>query len=601
MLLNIGPKTIVAWLLGLTVVWLSSRNSAPAAEQPNTIRNDCERTVRRRPLRLLVDEYHHKARPEGISQGLSLRPDAWANSYHYSTDANATPNGLFVLKQVLADDFRTEISTSPIDANLSDRADAFMLVCPKKAEAGNPHPVTQADAEHLEAFVAQGGILILVHNSANYQRTVTSDFAGMNLIAGKFGLKFDFTSTRILMIPIASDHPVFSGPRWYLFGGGSTVSVEPSARPRATILLESINPEVAGPVAVRVRYGKGSVLALGDAGSLGNPSLLRGRIGQFETCRQMFHCLLPEGPLPAYGWREGMEVEVKLWHETATAGYPEKLRILNLPLDSAAQTQMVKPRPIDLEAAAKEPGGDTSAAAMAEKAKKFRFALVRARWHAQYRLRIGPNDGRAFAATWIGEKGQQIRARLTPRGQFLDAAPGGVELAPWRWALLGEVVLAPLDPQAQPGNSWTCPASALLPQVQLHPAPILRRATASFHLEGCTTFRGRKCFVVTKTVRADLSGIEPQELVEPEYADYFGSQTVRIREGGQVSLATTWVDASTKLPLRTELLVSTGLVWTDRDMEDAFLSDHDWVTHENRSEHILYGTFGRKLVAEFKY
>ncbi len=420
----------------------------------------------------------------------------------------------------------------------------------------------------------------------------------MNAIAGKFGLKFDANSTSIMMVPIAADNPVFSGVRSYLFGGGTTISVKPSARSHATVLLESINPEVPGALAVRVLHGKGAVLARGDAGSLGNPDILRGRIGQFEACRQMFHSLLPEGPLPAYGWREGMEVKVKLWHELGTAGYPEKPRLLDLPLDPAAQALGVKPRVMDLQAAASQSDATVSAA---EKADKMRFALVRARWEIQCRLRIGSSDGRAFAATWVGPKGHEISTRLTPRGQFLDSSPADGELAPWRWALLGEVVPAPLDPQAQSGDRWTCPALAPLPHAQLRPAPILRQADALYRFEGSAKYRNRPCFLVTKSIRVDLRGLEPQELVDREYADYFGAHSVRFREGGQVCFVKIWIDAETRLPLRTELSASTGLVWTDRTMEDMFLSDHDWVTTEHRTERISYGTYGRKLVAEFEY
>ncbi|MEA1951870.1 MAG: hypothetical protein U9N87_10825, partial [Planctomycetota bacterium] len=173
---------------------------------------------------------------------------------------------------------------------------------------------------------------------------------------------------------------------------------------------------------------------------------------------------------------------------------------------------------MDLQAS----GNPASVAAAAEKAQKMRFALIRARWNTRCRLRVGRSDGRTFAATWTGEKGQEINTRLTPRGQFLDASPGDGELTPWRWALLGEVVLAPLDPEAQSGDRWTSLAFALLAHLQLHPAPIVRQATASFQMEDCVTFRGRPYFVVTKVVRMDLRGVESQELVDREYADYFG-------------------------------------------------------------------------------
>ncbi len=92
----------------------------------------------------------------GVGMICLVLTDAWAKTYHYATDATATPNGFFVLTRALADDFRMEISTQPITPGLGD----------------------PADAEHLEDFVAEGGILILIHNSVADHETDNLDTRG---------------------------------------------------------------------------------------------------------------------------------------------------------------------------------------------------------------------------------------------------------------------------------------------------------------------------------------------------------------------------------------------------------------------------------------
>ena len=229
----------------------------------------------RRPLRMVVDEYHQFARPDSFSHGFSLNPDERELIYHYATDAIGIVNGLFVLKQLISPDFTTEVSVDPIGPDLARQADAFMIICPPKAQKGGPPTLTSADADHLEAFVAQGGMLVLVYNSVDDPQKDGFDFNGMNRVARRFGLEFLTTMTRTLLIPIARDHPVFFGARGIIYGNGTTIKVHPQPDTQHDILLESNNPDVTGTVAVRSRFKRGTVLALGDAGTLGNTHAFR--------------------------------------------------------------------------------------------------------------------------------------------------------------------------------------------------------------------------------------------------------------------------------------------------------------------------------------
>jgi hypothetical protein len=561
---------------------------------------------RRQPLRLLFDEYHHFPRSAQFSQGFSLDPEAFERTYFYAADATGHPNGLFALTQVLRRDFRTASSTEPIGPDLADRADAYMLICPERGAVGNPHPITAADAAHLEAFVRSGGILILVHNSVADPQRDSLDLAGMNLVASRFGLEFLAKTTRTISIPIPRDHPVFFGVRGILYGNGTTIRVHPQADARATVLLESSNPEVPGAVAVRVRFDGGTVLALGDAGTLGNGNMARDDVGQPDAVAQLFHCLLPDGPLPAYGWKEGLKLQVRLRDEMAASAYPEVLRCLDLPLDAAARVLIRMPRALDVQSARPDKSSPAETAKpAAETAKsdaemhKNRFLLARASWDLDAELEIQAFDGRTFAACWAGPDGAELACRLTPRGELLDPAAEAGELDSWRWALLNEVFVNPLDGYAQPGDEWDSPVMMALPQAQLQQVSTTHRATGHFRFEGRQSCRGRSCFLISKSVDLPLDDVRPQDLVAPQYAANFDQMNVQFRVGRQTCVVKTWVDEVTRLPVKTVARWSAVFWWTDRSADDQFISDHDHVSYEHRLEQRRVMTIGRLLVAEF--
>ena len=554
---------------------------------------------RHRPLRLLVDEYHQFPRSDSFSQGFSLTQDEQDVTYFYATDATGHVNGLFMLKQIIRPYFDVRISRDPIGPDLSQRADAYMIICPPKP-AGDVPKLTPADADHLETFVANGGILILVYNTVFSPETDTFDFEGMNCLAQRFGLAFLPTATRTLMIPIARDHPVLFGTRGIIYGAGCTIDIREQSNTKTTVLLESSDPDVPGPIAVRARHKQGTVLAFGDAGTLGNAHAVREDVGQARAVRQLFHCLRPDGPLPAYGWKENMNIAVRLRHELAISGSPKGMRLLDLPLDPAGKSLTITFRELDLQAARDDDSNEPTEEESASKPEEATYRLARASWDLQARLEIGKYDGRAFSARWVGPDTAELACRLTPRGEVLDASLDAGGLGNWRWALMNEIIVAPLDAAAQPGDDWDSAVMTPLPNAQLRPAPNPRQATGLFRFEGREQCRGRPCYVITKTVSLPLDDLRPQDLVNPEHADYFDPTKVRLRNAGQTCVTRTWIDEITKLPVRTELRGTTPFWWTDSREEDSFISDHDHRILEDHKETRRAAIMGRLLIADFE-
>jgi hypothetical protein len=294
-----------------------------------------------------------------------------------------------------------------------------------------------------------------------------------------------------------------------------------------------------------------------------------------------------------------MKITVHLKHELATSGRPKRLRLLDLPLDPAARSTAGGLRELDRQAAQAEVSDETPKEETTPALQEPAVIFARASWELQARLEIGQTDGRAFSARWVGPDDAELTCRLTPRGEVLDASLHKGDLADWRWALTNEVIVSPLNAAARPGDDWSSPVMTPLPNAQLRAAPNLRQTTGRFRFEGREQCRGRSCYLISKAVAMPLDDLRPQDLVNPEYADYFDQTKVRFRHAAQTCVTRTWIDEVTGLPVRTELRASTQFWWADKREEDSFISDHDHGVLEDRKERRRVSIVGRLLVADF--
>jgi hypothetical protein len=545
------------------------------------------------PLALLFDDYYQRPGPVSFAPGVAQQADDQKLTNRYLPDATAIPNGTFVFSRLIARDYRVKISHAPISAELLRTADAYMMVCPIRPANGGRAAITVKEADVLESFVADGGILILVFNSVAGPADEDIDLQGINLIAHRFGLRFAAKVTETLLIPIARDNPVFSGPSNMIYGNGTIIENEGGRAAGATVLLASCNPKVPGPVAVRVRYKKGTLLALGDGGTLGNAHSLRTETDQAEVLRQMMHSLLPEGPMPEYGWHSGLRLKVKLRHQQIVSGYPDELRLFDLPRDRSNAYVEARVTTLDRQSAP----GVKEAQPTVERG----FGCAVAEWRAQAVLSITQPDGPAFDAVWSDDGGQDIHCRVTPRGDFIDVGPEATALASWRWALTSAVVLSPLDPVAQVGDEWRRKIMMPLPHAQLAQAPRLREGIGTYTFEGSEDYNGKACFVFSMTSDSLALELMPQDLVDPAYADYFNQRAIRFTSGAQLIYVKTWIDQTSRLPVKTEFKSSSSFWWSDEKQPDFFISSHTTKRiYEDVKETRHVVTFGRLLTAEFE-
>jgi len=544
------------------------------------------------PGRLLFDDYYQHSRDEVLYPQGVARGDAELRKLtnFYSPDATAIPNGTFVFAQLIADKFKVETSREPLSEELLESAAAYLLACPVRESHGGRADLTEADAAVLERFVARGGSLILIANSITDPEKSGVDFVGLNRIAHKFGVQFLAKQTNTISIPIANDHPVFDGPKDIIFGNGTTVEILGTAEPTTQVLLESHSDTALGPVAVLATYGKGKVLMFGDAGTFGNAHAFRSDIDHAQALRQMMLALLPDGPAPRYGWKADMKLRVKVKQEQIVSGYPEFMRVFNLPHPEGTKVFTSGMRQIDLEAS----GGSAGLVASKD------FVSVVSKQDAKFDLSIGESDGRRFQIAWSDSQGS-LDAKLLPSGRFVTPGiPDSGTLVDWQSILLNDVIGAPLKAYAQPGEKWSAEGLASLPQLQLTMATRLEQASSDYAFEGEADYQGTPCYLFSRVTRLEGKDWAPIDLIDPAYAMQFNERDIEIQAGGQLAVAKYWISRDSLLPVHTEIKVSASIWWQDSRFPAKYVGTHDSKNYENWEAINFVATYGRVLTADFE-
>jgi hypothetical protein len=542
------------------------------------------------PGRLLFDDYYQKPRndalyPQGVARGNS---ELRGLSNFYSPEATAIPNGTFVFAELIADKFQVETSGEPISDELLKDAAAYLMACPVRAEHGGRADLTASDAAILERFVARGGALILIANSIPDPEKSGVDFAGLNLIAQKFGVQFLAEQTDTISIPIANDHPTFDGPRDIIFGNGTTLEILDAADPGTQILLESHSEKALGPVAVLAIHGQGKVLLFGDAGTFGNAHAFRSDLDHAQALRQMMFALLPDGPAPRYGWKEGATLQVKVKQEQIVSGYPEFMKVISLPHPKGTEVFTSGMRQIDLDASGLSAFGSKD------------FVSVVSHREATFDLAIGESDGRGYQAKWSDSQGS-LDAKLLPSGRLVNPGmPEAGDLVAWQSLLLNDAIGAPLKAYAQPGEIWSAKGLSSLPQLHSTMAPRMELASSDYTFEGEADYNGTPCYLFSRVTQLDGKDWSPSDLIDPAYAMQFNERDIEIQAGGQLTVAKYWISRDALLPVHTEIKVSAAIWWEDSRFPAKYVGSHDSKNYENWETINFVATYGRVFTADFE-
>jgi unsaturated rhamnogalacturonyl hydrolase len=140
------------------------------------------------------------------------------------------------------------------------RGSLYIIVDPDTPqETERPEYISAEAAGAIEAWVRQGGILVLLGNDNG-----NAEFEHFNALAARFGIRFNEDSRNRVVgkafevgtFDRFPDHPVFRGVRRVYIKELSTLSLQPPA--------EALFSQEGDTILAFARHGKGAVFAAGD-------------------------------------------------------------------------------------------------------------------------------------------------------------------------------------------------------------------------------------------------------------------------------------------------------------------------------------------------
>ncbi|MCD0487885.1 DUF4350 domain-containing protein [Pedobacter sp. MC2016-14] len=153
------------------------------------------------------------------------------------------------------------LNTRPTLANLKGTS-VYIIVDPDtRKESPAPNYIQEEDASQIAAWVKKGGVLVMMANDS-----VNVELPHFNILAGKFGMHFNSD----LQLHVTDDahfsdgaidivnNPVFKTSKRVFLKDVCSISTPANAE----VILKSA--KTGATIAATVKYGKGTVFAVGD-------------------------------------------------------------------------------------------------------------------------------------------------------------------------------------------------------------------------------------------------------------------------------------------------------------------------------------------------
>jgi unsaturated rhamnogalacturonyl hydrolase len=165
----------------------------------------------------------------------------------------------------------TKVDKAPTRADL-DKLSVYIIVnpsTPKNAADGKPNYMQAADADVIESWVKDGGVLLLFSNDKN-----NTEFEHFNILVSRFGMSFngdlrnevptvaDRARGSFNVAELAPNEPLFENVKMIYMKEISTITVKPPAK----AILVADNEQHTGKdnIIATAKVGKGFVFAVGD-------------------------------------------------------------------------------------------------------------------------------------------------------------------------------------------------------------------------------------------------------------------------------------------------------------------------------------------------
>lgn len=197
---------------------------------------------------MLDDYFNHEVKPDG-------------SVWHYKWEEKNHPGYFTWGKQFESYGAKLDtLSAAPTAANLAN-ASIYIIVDPDTdKETAKPNYISETDIKNISAWVKNGGVLVMMGNDFG-----NCEFDHWNELARTFGFEFNQDSKNKVVndqyeqgrVTVGDNNPIFKKARDLYMKEISTIKI--SGKKVQTVL--TLNNE---PIVAVVKYGKGTVFALGD-------------------------------------------------------------------------------------------------------------------------------------------------------------------------------------------------------------------------------------------------------------------------------------------------------------------------------------------------
>lgn len=257
--------------------------------------------------RVLLDYYHRLS--SKLKIGNYIQTGGYLNSIgRYRTDDFAHTNSYDAFAQALEGEYALFFHERPIDeAALRDK-DILVINNPEDpAHASGVPVISDEEIEAILGFVEKGGSLIAMLNCVG---ATEEKFESVQLrkLLNRAGVDWNNDNTHYSDIPISARHGYFYDINLFHYGAGCTLRFLPHAE-ASEVWLEvkedTTFPEVRGPGIVKVSYGRGKVVVVGDGGSWGGGNMSRPWAENRRFLTQLFRRSKPGRDVPEPRYQVG--------------------------------------------------------------------------------------------------------------------------------------------------------------------------------------------------------------------------------------------------------------------------------------------------------
>jgi hypothetical protein len=261
--------------------------------------------------KILLD-YYHRLKPD-TRVGNFILTGGYLNSVgRYRIDDFSHTNSYDSFAQALENEFALFFHERPIDDAALRDVDILVLNNPEAPDHVPGVPlISDGEIDAIIAFVGKGGSLIAMLNSVG---AAEENFESVQLrkLLNLLGVDWNNDNTHYSDIPLSARHGYFYDIRLFHYGAGCTLRFLPHAQDPEVWLevKEDVTfPEVRGPGIVKVRFGRGKVVVVGDGGSWGGGNMSRPWADNRRFLAQLFRHSKPSREVPSPRYQVGQPLQ----------------------------------------------------------------------------------------------------------------------------------------------------------------------------------------------------------------------------------------------------------------------------------------------------